>query len=54
MFRLEKGDVIMGTVIVLVILAVIAALALKSIIKDRSNGKSPSCGCNCKDCHGCH
>ena len=41
----------MGTAIVLVILAVVIALATKSLIKDKKNGKSISCGGDCKHCH---
>lgn len=49
-----KGVVVMGTAIVLVVLAVVVALAAKSLIKDKKNGKSISCGGDCKHCHGCH
>mgnify|MGYP003424918986 FL=1 len=49
-----KGVVVMGTAIVLVILAVVVALATKSLIKDKKNGKSISCGGDCRHCHGCH
>lgn len=50
-----KGVVVMlATAIVLVILAVVVALAAKSLIKDKKNGKSISCGGDCKNCHGCH
>lgn len=50
-----KGVVVMlATAIVLVILAVVVALAAKSLIKDKKNGKSISCGGDCKHCHGCH
>jgi hypothetical protein len=44
----------MGTAIVLLILVVMVGFAIKSMIKDKLNGKSPSCGCDCKNCHGCH
>ena len=44
----------MGTAIVLVVLAVVVALATKSLIKDKKNGKSISCGGDCKHCYGCH
>ena len=40
----------MGTAIVLVVLAVVVALATKSLIKDKKNGKSISCGGDCKHC----
>ena len=44
----------MGTAIVLVALLVVVALAARSLIKDKKNGKSISCGGDCKHCHGCH
>ncbi|MCI7107723.1 MAG: FeoB-associated Cys-rich membrane protein [Lachnospiraceae bacterium] len=44
----------MGTAIVLIILAVVVTLAIRSLIKDKLNGKSISCGGDCKNCHGCH
>jgi hypothetical protein len=44
----------MGTAIVLLILAVMVAFAIKSMIKDKLKGKSLSCGGDCKNCHGCH
>ena len=40
------GDLVVGGVILL-----IAVLALRSIKKDRKNGKS--CGCGCENCKGC-
>ena len=43
-----------GTAIVLVILIVVGTIATKSLIKDKKNGKSISCGGDCKNCHGCH
>jgi len=50
-----RGVVIMvGTAIVLVILIVVVTIATKSLIKDKKNGKSISCGGDCKNCHGCH
>jgi competence protein ComGC len=45
----------MGTVIVLIILAVIVTLIIKSMIKDKKAGKSIQCGGDCKHCGGhCH
>ncbi|MDD6482319.1 MAG: FeoB-associated Cys-rich membrane protein [Lachnospiraceae bacterium] len=44
----------MGTAIVLIILTVIVALIIKSMIKNKLNGKSLSCGGDCKNCRGCH
>lgn len=43
-----------GTIIVLLIVAAIATFAVRSIYKDKKNGKS-SCGGDCSKCHGgCH
>ena len=39
----------MGTVIVVLILLIIVALAVHSIVKDKKNGKS-TCGKNCCKC----
>lgn len=44
----------MGTVIVLAIVAAAAALAVRSMIKDKKAGKSLQCGGDCKRCGGCH
>lgn len=44
----------MGTVIVLLVLGVIVALIIRSMIKDKKNGKSTSCGGDCSRCKGCH
>ncbi len=43
----------MGTVIVLAIVAA-AALAIRSMIKDKKAGKSIQCGGDCSRCGGCH
>ncbi len=43
----------MGTAIVLAIVAGAAALALRSIIKDKKAGKSVQCG-DCSHCNRCH
>lgn len=51
---LMEGVVVMGTVIVLIILLVVVSLVIRSIIKDKKNGKSITCGGDCKNCHGCH
>lgn len=42
----------MGTVIVLVVLAVIVGLIVRSMIRDRKNGKSIQCGGSCSGCGG--
>lgn len=44
----------MGTGIVGVILLVIVVIAVRSIIKDKKNGKSVQCGGDCSHCRGCH
>ncbi len=45
----------MGTFIVLAIVAVAIFFAVKSMVKDKKNGKSISCGGDCKHCGGgCH
>lgn len=46
----------MGTVIVLLILALIVGAVIYSMIRDKKSGKG-GCGCGCKNCamHGqCH
>lgn len=42
----------MGTVLVGLILAGIVALIIRSMIRDKKNGKSIHCGGNCKYCGG--
>lgn len=45
----------MGTLIVGLVVAGAAALAIKSMIRDKRNGKSIQCGEDCKHCSGhCH
>lgn len=45
----------MGTIIVLAIVAGAAALAIRSMIKDKKAGKSLQCGGDCTRCSGkCH
>ncbi len=45
----------MGTVITAVIVLIIVGLAIGSMVKDKKNGKSIQCGCDCKNCGGnCH
>ena len=51
---LMEGVVVMGTAIVLIILLVVVSLVIRSIIKDKKNGKSIIGGGVCKNCHGCH
>lgn len=45
----------MGTIITGIIVIGIVFLALRSMIKDKKNGKSVQCGNDCKHCGGhCH
>ncbi len=42
----------MGTLIVGLALAAVIALAVRSMIKDKKNGKSLQCGGDCSHCSG--
>lgn len=45
----------MGTVLVAAVLAFAVGIAIRSIVKDKKNGKSLQCGGDCKHCGGhCH
>ena len=45
----------MGTVVVGIIVAGVVALAVRSMVRDKKNGKSILCGGDCKNCGGhCH
>ncbi|MDY5986620.1 FeoB-associated Cys-rich membrane protein [Sporofaciens sp. SGI.106] len=45
----------MGTAIVLVILAGVLGIIIRSVVKDKKAGKSLQCGQDCKHCSGhCH
>lgn len=44
----------MGTFFVLVALGLIVVLIIRSMVRDRKNGKSLSCGGDCSRCKGCH
>ena len=45
----------MGTAIVLVILAGVVGIIIRSMVKDKKAGKSLQCGQDCKHCRGhCH
>lgn len=46
----------MATLLVGIVLVLIVALAVRSMIKDRRNGKSVQCGGDCSHCpgHDCH
>lgn len=50
-----QGGGRMGSVIVGLVLAGIVGLAVRSMVKDKKNGKSIQCGGECKNCGGhCH
>jgi competence protein ComGC len=50
---MEAND--MGTIIVLIVLAIIVALIIRSMVKDKKAGKSLQCGGDCSKCGGhCH
>lgn len=45
----------MGTALVLLILAVVVGIIIRSMVKDKKAGKSLHCGGDCKHCGGgCH
>jgi len=45
----------MGTLAVSAVVIAVVALIIKSMIRDKKNGKSIQCGGQCKDCGGhCH
>ena len=51
--KMEAND--MGTIIVLIVLAIIVALIIRSMVKDKKAGKSLQCGGDCSTCGGhCH
>ena len=51
--KMEAND--MGTIIVLIVLAIIVALIIRSMVKDKKAGKSLQCGGDCSKCGGhCH
>ena len=51
--KMEAND--MGTIIVLIVLAIKIALIIRSMVKDKKAGKSLQCGGDCSKCGGhCH
>lgn len=42
----------MGTAIVLAVLAAMVGLIIYRMVRDKRNGKSIQCGCDCKSCGG--
>lgn len=43
----------MGTAVVGIALSGCVALVIRSMIRDKKNGKSLQCGCDCSKCGGC-
>lgn len=44
----------MGTVVVLAVVAVAVAMAVRSMVKAKKAGRSIQCGGDCRRCGGCH
>ncbi len=44
----------MGTWIVGIILLAVVVLIICAMVRDKKKGKSIQCGCDCKNCGGCH
>ena len=45
----------MATFIVGAVVLAVVGLIIRSMVKDKKNGKSLQCGCVCKHCNGhCH
>ncbi|MCI5502182.1 MAG: FeoB-associated Cys-rich membrane protein [Lachnospiraceae bacterium] len=45
----------MGTALVVIVLIILVALAVRSMVRDKKNGKSLQCGGDCSKCGGrCH
>ena len=45
----------MGTAVVGLLLIIVVSQVICSMIRDKKNGKSLQCGCDCKHCSGhCH
>lgn len=42
----------MGTWIVGLIVFMIVAMVIRGMVRDKKNGKSIQCGCDCKHCRG--
>ena len=55
MKRAARKEIVMGTVITGFVVLGIAGLAVRSMVRDKKNGKSIQCGGDCKHCGGhCH
>lgn len=44
----------MGTFVVGAAVIFCVLLAVHSMVRDKKNGKSLQCGCDCSKCKGCH
>ena len=53
MKRAARKEIVMGTVITGIVVLGIAGLAVRSMVRDKKNGKSIQCGGDCKRCGGC-
>lgn len=45
---------ILGNLIVIAVLIAVVGLAVRSVWKDHTAGKSCACGGDCSHCKGCH
>lgn len=45
---------ILGTTVAVLIVVVLCFFAIRSMVKDKKNGRSIQCGKNCNKCGGCH
>lgn len=53
--RFRRKEIFMGTAITGVVVLAIVVLIIRSMVKDKRNGKSIQCGGDCKHCGGhCH
>lgn len=53
--EVDSMESVLGTIVVVGILICVIGLAIFSMIRDKRNGKSLQCGCDCKKCGGhCH
>ncbi|MBD5549222.1 MAG: FeoB-associated Cys-rich membrane protein [Lachnospiraceae bacterium] len=43
----------MGTILTAAVLLGMVGFIIRKMIRDKKNGKSLQCGCDCKHCSGC-
>lgn len=54
MIILAAESSFLGTLIVGIIVAAVVALSIRSMVRDKKQGKSLQCGCKCSECkYGC-